>query len=313
MALRFAKVDADLDNHPKVRRAGRNGREVFLFILRRNASLDRSGRVPGSYLEPWYIADQLMMSEADAADGVSRIVTAGLVTIRDGHAVIAGWDDEWAKAPLDEAERKRRQREKDRQPDAPEIKTAPAPVAPVVTGTSDVESRDVTICHGASVTDRDCPDSHALDKIRVEESRTLSVPPAAPAESASGDLFGPLKAKVDAATGDVGKQRAKKPAAEPKQPAPHQPAIDHFDTRYADAYGHRPEWSGSGEARQIADLAKRHGAAEVIARIDMLFDGHPDLSWLKPPYTVVTLHKNWNRLVTVSDAPRVSDRIIKDM
>jgi hypothetical protein len=138
-------------------------------------------------------------------------------------------------------------------------------------------------------------------------------PPAAPAESASGDLFGALKAKVDAATGDVGKQRAKKPAAEPKQPAPHQPAIDHFDARYSDAYGCRPEWRAAGEAKQIADLTKRHGADEVIRRIDTLFDGSAGLSWLKPPFTVGTLHTNWNRLVTVSDAPRVTDRRINDL
>ena len=309
MGIRFAKVDADLDNHPKVRRAGRNGREVFLFVLRRNASLDRSGRVPTSYIEPWYRADQLMMSEADAADGVSRIVTAGLVTLRDGHAVIAGWDDEWAKAPLDEAERKRREREKKRQGVEVDAPADLPETAPVITAPSPVESRDVTDSHGASVTDRDCPDSHALDKSRLEESRTLSVPPAAPAE---GEGLFALKAKVDTATGDVGRKRAEKPAT-PKQPAPHQPAIEHFDARYADAYGCRPEWRAAGEAKQIADLTKRHGADEVIRRIDALFDGSAELAWLKPPFTVGTLNNNWNRLVTVSAAPRVSDRIIKDL
>lgn len=309
MGIRFAKVDADLDNHPKVRRAGRNGREVFLFVLRRNASLDRSGRVPMSYIEPWYLADQLMMSEADAADGVSRIVTTGLVTLRDGHAVIAGWSDEWAKAPLDEAERKRRERERKRADAEPSSAGAPSVVGPVISQTSEPESRDVTDGHGASVTDRDCPDSHALDKSRGEEN-TLSAPPAPPAESEG--LFA-LKVKVDAAVGEVGAKRARKPPAEPKPPAPHQPAIDHFDTRYSDAYGCRPEWRAAGEAKLIADLTRRHGAAEVIRRIDALFDGSAELAWLKPPYTVGTLSNNWNRLVTVSTAPRVSDRRIDDL
>lgn len=139
----------------------------------------------------------------------------------------------------------------------------------------------------------------------------LSVP-ATPAESASGDLFGALKSKVDAATGDVGRKRAEKPAT-PKQPAPHQPAIEHFDARYSDAYGCRPEWRAAGEAKLIADLTRRHGAAEVIRRIDALFDGSAEISWLKPPFTVGTLTNNWNRLVTVSDAPRVSDRRINDL
>lgn len=176
MAVRFAKMDADLDSHPKVRRSGRAGREVFLFVLRRNAALDRSGRIQVTFVEPWYLADQLLMSEDDARDGLARAVAAGLLAIADGHVSICGWSDEWAKAPLDEAERKRRQREKD----------VEAKRAPMVTVSSDAESRNVTDGHGTSVTDRDCPDSHALDKkrgeeIRREESRPLvALPPAPP-------------------------------------------------------------------------------------------------------------------------------------
>lgn len=176
MAVRFAKMDADLDSHPKVRKAGRVGREVFLFVLRRNAALDRSGRVPATYVEPWYLADQLMMSEDEACHGLSRTVTAGLLSLDDGHVSICGWSDEWAKAPLDEAERKRREREKKKAAEA----------ASTVTDTSVDESRDVTDSHGHAVTDRDCPDSHALDKKRGEEKRReesrslVALPPAPP-------------------------------------------------------------------------------------------------------------------------------------
>jgi len=155
VAARFAKMDADLDGHPKVRKAGRDGREVFLFVLRRNAALDRSGRVPATYVEPWYLADQLMMSEDEACHGLSRTVTAGLLAIQDGHVSICGWSDEWAKAPLDEAERKRRERERKR-------------AGSTITDTSEEE---VTDSHGRSRTLRDCPDSHALDKSRGEEKR----------------------------------------------------------------------------------------------------------------------------------------------
>lgn len=37
MAESWCKVASDLDSDPKIRRAGRLGREVFLFVLRRNA------------------------------------------------------------------------------------------------------------------------------------------------------------------------------------------------------------------------------------------------------------------------------------
>lgn len=289
----YCQIDAHLDTNPKIRRAGRNGRDVFEFILRRVAIGRTPGTVPVKYIEPWYLADQLMMSEDDARDGTSRAVTASLIAIDDAAGVVrvVGWSAEWGRRPKEGAERTAAWRAK------------PSKSRERVTLGDDVSSQP------SQVTVRD--ESDAREERRGEEN-TLSVPPAAPAESASGDLFGSLKAKVDAATGDVGRRRAEKPAT-PKQPAPHQPAIEHFDARYSEAYGCRPEWRAAGEAKQIADLTKRHGADEVIRRIDTLFDGSAELAWLKPPFTVGTLVNNWNRLVTVSTAPRVSDRIIKDM
>ena len=112
---RFAKVDTHLDSHPKVRRAGRNGREVFLFVLRKNAAVDRGGRVSASYVEPAYLADQLMTSESEARDGLDRAVAAGLLCLDDDDVIISGWDEDWSRRPLDDSERKARQRAKDKQ------------------------------------------------------------------------------------------------------------------------------------------------------------------------------------------------------
>lgn len=138
---RFAKMAANLDGHPKVRRAGRNGREVFLFVLRKNAELDRSGRVPIDRVEPWFLADQLMMPEADAMDGLAKAIRFGLLARSETDVSIVGWDDEWAKAPLTEAERKARQ-------------------------------RSVTNLSGHERDNRDSPDCHASDQIRSEEIRS---------------------------------------------------------------------------------------------------------------------------------------------
>lgn len=151
----WAKMSANLDSNPKIRKAGREGREVFLFVLRRNAELDMGGRIPASYVEGWYLADQLMMPEQDALSGLSRCVRTGLLALDGDFVVIDGWDDEWGKRPLTEAERqaKRRARLK-----AESEKSA----------TSEDQSRSVTPMSGH---DRDCPDSHALEERRGEENR----------------------------------------------------------------------------------------------------------------------------------------------
>jgi hypothetical protein len=103
----YCQIDAHLDTNPKIRRAGRNGRDVFEFILRRVAIGRTPGTVPVKYIEPWYLADQLMMSEDDARDGTSRAVTASLISIDETAGVVrvVGWSAEWGRRPKDGSER----------------------------------------------------------------------------------------------------------------------------------------------------------------------------------------------------------------
>ena len=68
----FAQLDHDLHNNPKVRRAGRDGRDVFVFVLCKNASRGFQGYIPARYLEVDYLADQLRCSEEEAANGIAR-------------------------------------------------------------------------------------------------------------------------------------------------------------------------------------------------------------------------------------------------
>lgn len=99
MASHWCKVASNLDTHPKVRKAGRLGREVFLFALRRNAEPSNpvAGMLPADELEPWYVADMLQMSCDEAVTGVTAAVTAGLL-VREGAAyVIVAWKDGWGK------------------------------------------------------------------------------------------------------------------------------------------------------------------------------------------------------------------------
>jgi len=104
----YCKVDCMLDSNPKIRMAGRNGREVFLFVLRRNRALDGGevgGQIPASNIAPQYLADQLMMTEEDARNGVVTCVTHGLLHVTDTFCTIVGWGDEWGRETKTGAQR----------------------------------------------------------------------------------------------------------------------------------------------------------------------------------------------------------------
>lgn len=115
MATSWCKVASNLDSHPKIRRAGRNGREVFLFALRRNAEPNNpvTGVLPALMFEPWYLADQLMMTEGEAVEGLQRCFAAGLL-LQNGQAIhIDGWDDEeWGREKSTERVREWRKQKK---------------------------------------------------------------------------------------------------------------------------------------------------------------------------------------------------------
>lgn len=166
----WCKVASNLDSHPKIRRAGRNGREVYLFALRKNAEPGNPvpGLLAGTWLEPWYIADQLMMSERDAEEGLSRCVTAGLLVQDEGAWVICGWDNEWAKRPLTDAERKAAQRARDRDLQSRTQSNHD------VTAQSHDESRQSHECPNDNVTGHACHGSEEMrgEEIRGEEKRS---------------------------------------------------------------------------------------------------------------------------------------------
>ena len=130
----YCQIDAHLDSNPKIRRAGRDGRDVFEFVLRRVAIARSEGVVPIKYVAPWYLADQLMCSEEEASNGVTRAVTAELIVVdrTNGVVRVVGWSPEWGRRPKSNAERQAAYRER---------KSTESPIA--VTDSND-KSRDVT-------------------------------------------------------------------------------------------------------------------------------------------------------------------------
>lgn len=113
----FAILASDFWNNRKIRKAGRNGRDVFLFALTCNASRGRTGSIPAGDLDAWYLSDQLKIPEADASSGLVAAIEARLLA-RDGdRIVICGWDETWSRVDETSArtERRRAQAEKQKQ------------------------------------------------------------------------------------------------------------------------------------------------------------------------------------------------------
>ena len=112
----YAKIDCNFHSNRKAIKAGRLGREVFVFVLCLNAQRGGKGQIPAGDLEPWYVAEILQMSEHEASEGIRNCISAGLFEIWDGIVHLVGWTDEWAKRPMTPAERMSKHRaKKDRQ------------------------------------------------------------------------------------------------------------------------------------------------------------------------------------------------------
>ncbi len=107
--IAYAKMDINLDNSRKIRRAGRNGRDVYLWVLRQVAMRDSEGEMPAVDLEDHeWLADQLMCSVADVREGIEAAKRTSLIDVVDGVCFVVGWGDEWAKRTSTGAERQAR-------------------------------------------------------------------------------------------------------------------------------------------------------------------------------------------------------------
>lgn len=113
-AIVFAQVDANLDTNPKVRKAGSFGRQVFEFLLRRNALRGFKGSVPIAFVDPDYLADVLMIAPNDAVTGVTKAVTANLIAIDDTSSFvrIVGWHESWGRRAKEGKERTKEWRDR---------------------------------------------------------------------------------------------------------------------------------------------------------------------------------------------------------
>jgi hypothetical protein len=109
----FAKVDAYLDRNRKIRRGGRNCREVFEWILRQVAQRDTAGTIPAEDLQDHeWVADDLMCSTEEVKQGIEAAIRVRLIERIGEEVSVCGWGDEWGKRPLTTAERQARHKAK---------------------------------------------------------------------------------------------------------------------------------------------------------------------------------------------------------
>jgi hypothetical protein len=167
----FAKMSGTLDGNRKIRKAGRNGREVFLWVMRQVAIRDSDGVIPlGDVTDFAYVADQLMCSEEEAREGFEAAVTASLLSVTGDSCSIVGWDDDWSRRAQSNGERQAKFREK---------RKASAESRAVVEKSVTEAPLQVT----ANVT------SNVVEESRGEESRSVSREPDA-TRPANGNGFG---------------------------------------------------------------------------------------------------------------------------
>lgn len=108
--LIFAKLDPGFFSNPKVLKAGRDGRDVFLHVICVNASRGAPGWIPSRHIEPWVLRRELDMTEEQAVTAVTRAVGAELIRIDTDRVEIVGWEEEWGRRALTDAERQKNRR-----------------------------------------------------------------------------------------------------------------------------------------------------------------------------------------------------------
>jgi hypothetical protein len=280
MASHWCKVASNLDSHPKIRKSGRLGREVFLFALRRNAEPGNKipGQISAAELDPDYLADILQMSRDEAVTGVTAAVTAGLLRHEGSFFCIVGFEAEWGKTAKDGKERTAKWRENKKLDNQVTVVTSP----------------NVTVTRGDAC--------DALDKTRSDYKR----------ESREPAGLALLFDKVDQAGGETGKAHNTKAAKRRAADNPdHQAAIDAFHARFKAAYGTKPDWNGKN-ITLLSALIKRHPLPVLIERMEFMFAGRA--KWPPPPYSADVFVQHFDRWIDIaSSTPTMPLRKVEEL
>jgi hypothetical protein len=103
----YAKMAPSIDRNRKIRRGGRDARDVYLWVLRRVAERGVTNwRIPAEDVQDAdYLADELMCTADEARTGLERAILVRLLAIDGDECVVCGGEDEWARKAMTGAER----------------------------------------------------------------------------------------------------------------------------------------------------------------------------------------------------------------
>lgn len=100
---------AALDSNRKIQNAGRDGRDVYLWVLRQVALRDSDGDIPLADVRDFrHVARQLMCTPVEVEAGLDAAVREKLLAVTDdryARCVVVGWDGDWGRRPMTNAER----------------------------------------------------------------------------------------------------------------------------------------------------------------------------------------------------------------
>jgi hypothetical protein len=92
----WVKLHVGIHRNPKIRRGGRDVRDLFVLLLCINGEHDFGGVIPAAYCAPDLLADDLGVTHETAGNALKRGETVGLFQRNEaGDLAISGFSDEW--------------------------------------------------------------------------------------------------------------------------------------------------------------------------------------------------------------------------
>jgi hypothetical protein len=124
--IQFAKIDANLDDNPKILDAGFWGSVVYQVLLRLNRKHQLDGVLPRRYCTPKHLVRTLNLEDTPGIIdeptslmllGLNECARVELIALEEDNVWILGYDDEWA-GPSSSSERMKKWREEQRKKDS---------------------------------------------------------------------------------------------------------------------------------------------------------------------------------------------------
>ena len=232
--MKWIKLSVGFFRSPKVLAAGRDARELYLFILLVNGERDFGGVIPAHYLDPEYLSRCLGWDRVTACNALDALHAVTLISAcGEGASAITGYDEDWRPSDATVAGRVARHRENKKRNE-------------LLNTTNQDPTGECNALHSLQrVTARYVTQCNAVDQIRSDQIRVESeVPFVLPKEQKRPAKPATELAQQDLAAGSEPKRANRKAplrALEPLklEPEPELPRKQKRPTKAATELSHR--------------------------------------------------------------------------